>query len=128
SVLLGGVGVGGGDCDDEDVGAEVAHLAGVPAQRVGDGGDAEVGDGGPACAEQHGGDVRVQLVDHSGAQELRSDRRAALDEHVPHLAGLELGEYSGQVVGAQVDELAARAAQGCVSMVLAVPDVAAHRQ
>ena len=59
-------------------------------QRLGDRRDSQVAHRGTARAEQHRGDVGDDLVDQPGLQERRRQRRAALEEHVLPVAGVEV--------------------------------------
>src|SRR6478736_1398553 len=62
------------------------------AERVGDRGDSEVGDGGPAGSEEHRGDVDDDLVDQARLQEGGGQGGTALQEDVLAVPLVELGE------------------------------------
>ena len=61
-----------------------------------------------AGAEQHRRDVHDDLVDEAGLQEGRGQGRAALEEDVLTVAGVQLGQRLVRVAGAQVHGLGVR--------------------
>src|SRR5690606_39002626 len=113
--------------DEQDVGPEAVRLEGLPPHRMVDRGDREVADRARPCTEQDGGEVGVQLVDEPCPDEGRSERRAALDEHVTHLAGVEGREHLGGVVRAHMDELSPGSVQRRACGKVTVPDDDAQR-
>ena len=83
------------------------HVHDVEVDGFGDGGDAEVGDGAGARAQQHRGDVGHDLVDEAGREEGPGEGGAALEEHVLPVSGEEGVERLARVAGAQVHRLGA---------------------
>ena len=81
---------------------EDRHVGHDQVQRLGNGGDAQVADGGLPGPEQHRRDVSDDLVDQAGLEERRGQCRPALQEDVLAVERVELGEGLLRVLGTQL--------------------------
>src|SRR3954470_12672968 len=102
----GGRGRLGRDGVDADVSPDDQRIDELESQRAGDRLDAEVVDGGAPGAEEHGGDVRVDVVDQTGTQKGRGERRPALEPDVAKAPPPEQVEGFARVARPQLHDLA----------------------
>ena len=100
----------GRDGVDADVSPDDGDVDEVEAADVRDGPDAEVRDGGVAGAEQGRRDVGVDVVDETGGEEGRGQRRAALEPHVADSPAPQQVQGLPRVSRREVDERPGRVA------------------
>ena len=86
---------------DADVATDDGDVVDVEPDEVGDGRDAEVGDGGPSRPEERGSDPGDDLVDEPCAQEGRREGGSALEPGPVDPAPPEVGDDGVGVVRAQ---------------------------